>query len=88
MTAAELVQYNLTRLVEASGRDPVDIAIVAWPMPDFGPAPVRRWSEHKKARAKRLARYMSGKHTPPKAALDDLARALEVPVSAFFRLPN
>jgi hypothetical protein len=86
MTAAELVRYNLVRLVEASGRDPVDIALVAWPMPEKVSALL--WANRKKSRAKRLARYMAGKHCPPKAALDDLARALEVPVSAFFRLPN
>jgi hypothetical protein len=86
MTAAELVRYNLVRLVQASGRTPAAVALAAWPVPESASPRLR--GLRRRARTKRLTRYMSGKHTPPRAALDDLARALEVPVSAFFRLPN
>jgi transcriptional regulator with XRE-family HTH domain len=83
MTSAELVRYNLTRLVEASGREPVAVALAAWPLPESASA--RLLGLRRRDRTKRLLRYMSGKREPSKAALDDLARALEVPVIEFFR---
>ncbi len=85
MTAADLVRYNLARLIRESGRDPTDIALVAWPMPDL--VGVRRWSEHKRERVRRLGRYLAGKHKPSDLALEALARALGCTKFDFYREP-
>jgi hypothetical protein len=87
MTAAELVRYNLARLIRESGRDPTDIALVAWPMPDLQPGQTWRHGEHRRTRVRRLGRYLSGKHKPSDLALEALARALECTIFEFHREP-
>jgi hypothetical protein len=85
MTAAELVRYNLARLIRESGRDPTDIALRAWPLTER--VGVRRWSDLKRVRVKRLGRYLSGKHKPSDLALEALARALGCTKFDFYREP-
>jgi hypothetical protein len=80
--AGELVRRNLDRLVRASGLSVADVALVAWSMPERITA--KLWNDRKRVRARRLERYIDGEREPDMAALDDLARALGVHVSAFF----
>jgi transcriptional regulator with XRE-family HTH domain len=85
MTAAELVRYNLARLVLTCGRPPADLAIIAWPMPERLSA--KMWAADVATRRQRLARYSNGEVRPTLEALDDLARALGCKVAEFFREP-
>jgi hypothetical protein len=92
MTAAELVRYNLTRLIRESGRDPTDIALRAWPLSSRLRLSSKEWAASKLVRTRRLARYLAGQTDdrpgrPSLEALDDLARALKCKVSDFFREP-
>jgi hypothetical protein len=87
MTAAELVRYNLGRLVEASGRDPVDIAIAAWPLPHLRAGEQWRLGEYRAGRRKRLTRILAGRTRASNAALEGLARALGCKLADFYQEP-
>lgn len=92
MTASELARYNLARLVAASGRDPKDVAIRAWPNTARMGSPL--WQSTVIARHQKLRRYLGEKLrdgepvTIPLDELDNLARALEVPRAEFLREPS
>ncbi len=95
MTAGELVRYNLARLVAASKREIVDVAMLAWPMPER--KTVKLWRVDSDVRRRRLARLLaeptddghrSRATTPTLEVLDDLARALGCKLTDFFREPN
>jgi hypothetical protein len=91
MTTAELARYNLARLVAASGRKIVDVAIRAWPLPERVTA--SRWRIETEQRRRKLARYLgellrNGKPvTIPLDEIGNLAHALDVDAAEFFREP-
>ena len=82
MTAPELIRYNLERLIAADGRDLVDIAVAAWPVPD-GATADQTWRHVETARQRLLRARKSGaaRH------LAGLARALGCKLEAFLREP-
>lgn len=95
MTAAELVRYNLARLVRESGRRVVDIAIQAWPLPVHVPETWGwPWPPEVSARCTKLRRYLGevlrdGEPvTIPLEELDNLARALDCKRADFLQEPQ
>jgi hypothetical protein len=87
VTAAELVRYNLARLIRESGRDELDIALAAWPLPMLSDGERWRLPEYRAGRKKRLARILASSKRPSDAALEDLARALGRKLSDFYQEP-
>jgi hypothetical protein len=78
----ELIRYNIERLIAADGRDLVDIAVAAWPVPD-GATADQTWRHVETARMRLLRARKSGaaRH------LAGLARALGCKLEDFLREP-